>query len=73
VQTWGGIFNGDVLTAEAEGIFIVVGPAKMVAIAESNPHSTDPTMLSALRAEAAAVARSMEARATPEGSDPAGS
>jgi hypothetical protein len=70
VQTWGGIFHGDALTAEAEGIFIVVGPARMVAIAESNPLSADPTMLSALRAEAAAVAKSM-GRAAPEGKGPA--
>ena len=77
VQTWGGIYHGDVLTAEAEGIFIVVGPARMVAIAESNPHSADPAMLSALRAEAAAVAESMAGssrtatgRAPPDGRSP---
>lgn len=69
VQTWGGIFNGDLLTAEAEGVFIVVGPARMVAIAESNPHSTDPVMLSALRAEAAAVAKSMAGKAGKTASD----
>ena len=60
VHTWGGIFHGDVLTAEVEGIFIVVGPTKLVAIAEANPNSADPAMLAAMRAEAAAVASSME-------------
>ena len=52
VHTWGGIFHGDLLTAEAEGIFIVVGPSRLVAIAEANPNSADPTMLAAMRAEA---------------------
>ena len=64
IRTWGGIFHGDVLTAEAEGIFIVVGPARLVAIAEANPNSVDPTMLTAMRAEAAAVGASMEAKNT---------
>ncbi len=65
VNTWGGIFHGDVLTAEAEGIFIVVGPAGMVAIAEANPNSADPLMLKAMRTEAAAVAASMHRRPSP--------
>jgi hypothetical protein len=60
VRTWGGIFHGDVLTAEAEGIFIVVGPRRLMAIAEANPNSVDPLMLAAMRAEAAAVAANME-------------
>ena len=50
------------LTAEAEGVFIVVGPSRLVAIAEANPNSSDPTMLAAMREEAAAVAESMEGR-----------
>ena len=62
VHTWGGIFHGEVLTAEAEGVFIVVGPSRLVAIAEANPNSSDPTMLAAMREEAAAVAESMEGR-----------
>ncbi len=65
VKTWGGIFYGDVLTAEAEGIFIVVGPAGMVAIAEANPNSADPLMLEAMRTEAAAVAASMHGKPAP--------
>jgi hypothetical protein len=60
IRTWGGIFHGDVLTAEAEGIFIVVGPARLMAIAEANPNSADPAMLAAMRAEATAVAASMD-------------
>ena len=59
VRTWGGIFHGDVLTAEAEGIFIIVAPAGFVAIAESNPNSSDPAMLAAMRAEAASVGAAM--------------
>jgi hypothetical protein len=59
VRTWGGIYHGDVLTAEAEGIFIVVAPAGFVAIAESNPNSSDPGMLEAMRAEAASVGAAM--------------
>jgi hypothetical protein len=61
VRTWGGIFHRDVLTAEAEGVFIVVGPARLMAIAEANPNSSDPAMLAAMRAEATAVAASMDA------------
>ena len=49
---WGGIFHGDVLTAEAEGIFIEVRPSQMLAIAEANVDSADPGMLEAIRAEA---------------------
>jgi Thioesterase superfamily len=70
VHTWGGIFHGDLLTAEAEGVFIVVGPSRLVAIAESNPTSSDPTMLDAMRAEAAAVGASMEGRAGHRPQDP---
>jgi hypothetical protein len=64
IHTWGGIFHGDLLTAEAEGIFIEVGPARLVAIAEANPNSADPAMLAAMRAEATAVAASMERKPT---------
>ena len=57
VHTWGGIYPGDVLTAEADGIFIEVGPAQMLDIAESNIDSADPGMLEAIRAEALVRAR----------------
>ncbi len=70
VQTWGGIFNGDVMTAEAEGTFIVVGPKRMVAMVEANPDSADPVMLAAIRAEAAAVAANMQGSYAREGEQP---
>ena len=70
VHTWGGMFHGDVLTAEAEGTFIVVGPKRLVAIAEANPNSTDPAMLAAMRAEAAAVAANMQGSRARDGLDP---
>ncbi len=69
VRTWGGIFHGEELTAEAEGIFIIVGPKRMVAIAEANPNSTDPAMLAAMRAEAAAVAANMQGSRARDGLD----
>jgi hypothetical protein len=52
VYTWGGIYAGNVLTAEADGIFIEVVPTQMLDIAESNIDSADPVMLKAIRAEA---------------------
>ncbi len=52
VYTWGGIYAGEVLTAEADGIFIEVVPTQMLDIAESNIDSADPVMLEAIRAEA---------------------
>jgi hypothetical protein len=52
VYTWGGIYADDVLTAEADGIFIQVVPSQMLDIAESNIDSADPVMLEAIRAEA---------------------
>ena len=52
VYAWGGIYAGDVLTAEADGIFIEVVPTQMLDIAESNIDSADPVMLEAIRAEA---------------------
>lgn len=74
IRTWGGIYHGDLLTAEADGIFISVGPATFVAIAEANPNSSDPLMLEAMRAEAASVAASMDMKgptATAEPTPPA--
>lgn len=59
IRTWGGIFHGDLLTAEAEGIFIDVPPSRLLAIAEGNPNSADPAMLSAMRDEVKAVGISM--------------
>lgn len=71
VHTWGGIFHDDLLTAEAEGTFIVVGPRRLVAIAEANPGSVDPAMLAAMRAEAAAVAANMRGSYAGESEDAA--
>ena len=52
IHAWAGIYHGDVLTAEANGIFIEVRPKQMLAIAESNVDSADPRMIEAIRAEA---------------------
>jgi acyl-coenzyme A thioesterase PaaI-like protein len=55
IRTWAGIYHGEVLTAEADGIFIEVAPARFLAIAEGNADSVDPTVLAAMRAEAARI------------------
>ncbi len=55
VFAWAGIFHGDTLTAEADGLFIMVPPTQFLAIAEGNVDSADPVMLAAIRAEAARV------------------
>ena len=52
IQTWAAMYNGDVMTAEAEGMFIEVAPTRFLAIAEGNAEGTDPAMLEAMRAEA---------------------
>ena len=52
VHTWAAMYYGDVLTAEAEGIFIEVAPTRFLAIAEDNAEGTDPTTLEIMRAEA---------------------
>ena len=36
VRAWAAIYHGDVLTAEAEGMFIEVRPEQILAIAEGN-------------------------------------
>ncbi|HEY6625207.1 MAG TPA: PaaI family thioesterase [Acidimicrobiales bacterium] len=51
IRTWGAIFAGDVLTAEAEGIFIAVRPEMMLAIAEGNEEVADPDIVAAIKAE----------------------
>jgi hypothetical protein len=53
IRTWAAMYHGDLMTAEAEGIFIEVGPERFVSIAEGNVDSADPVMLEAMRAEAA--------------------
>jgi acyl-coenzyme A thioesterase PaaI-like protein len=52
IRTWAAMYHDDLMTAEAEGIFIEVGPERFVAIAEGNIDSADPLMLEAMRAEA---------------------
>jgi hypothetical protein len=53
IYTWAGMYHGDVMTAEAEGIFIEVAPSRFVAIAEGNAEGSDPATLEMMRAEAA--------------------
>ncbi len=55
IFSWAGIYHGDLLTAEADGLFVEVAPAQFLAIAEGNAASADPAMLEAIRAEAARV------------------
>jgi acyl-coenzyme A thioesterase PaaI-like protein len=52
IRTWAGMYHGDLMTAEAEGIFIEVGPERFVTIAEENVDVGDQAMLEAMRAEA---------------------
>jgi len=55
IFSWAGLYHGDLLTAEADGLFVEVAPAQFLAIAEGNVDSADPAMLEAIRAEAARV------------------
>ena len=41
IHAWAGIYHGDVLTAEANGIFIEVRPKQMLAIAETGERKLD--------------------------------
>jgi hypothetical protein len=49
IRTWGGMYHGDVMTAEAEGLFIEVIPSRMLAIAERNASGPDDGLLAAMR------------------------
>jgi acyl-coenzyme A thioesterase PaaI-like protein len=55
INTWAGIYHEGVLTAEADGLFIEVGPERFLAIAEGNAENADPVVLAAMRAEALRV------------------
>ncbi len=55
IRTWAGMYHGDEMTAEAEGIFIEVGPERFLAIAEGNAEHDDPVVVAAMRAEAGRV------------------
>jgi Thioesterase superfamily len=52
VHTAAAMYHGDLMTAEAEGIFIEVAPPRFLAIAEDNAEGTDPTTLEIMRSEA---------------------
>ncbi len=49
IRIWAGMYHGDVLTAEADGLFIEVPPRQMLAIAESNALGPDDGLLDAMR------------------------
>jgi acyl-coenzyme A thioesterase PaaI-like protein len=71
IRTWAGIYHGEVLTAEADGLFIEVPPAQFLAIAEGNVDSADPTMLEAMRVEAARANAASDVQASGRGPDAA--
>ena len=49
IRTWAGMYHGDVLTAEADGLFIQVIPSQMLAIAEENAEGPDDGLVRAMR------------------------
>ncbi len=49
IRTWAGMYHDDVLTAEADGLFIEVLPRQMLAIAEQNATGPDDGLLEAMR------------------------
>jgi acyl-coenzyme A thioesterase PaaI-like protein len=55
IRAWGGMYHGDVLTAEADGLFIEVRPRQMLAIAEGNADGPDDGLLAAMRRSVEAV------------------
>jgi len=71
IFTWAGIYHGDLLTAEADGLFIEVNPAQFLAIAEGNVESADPTVLEAMRAEAVRVGAASDVQLSDPSTDPA--
>lgn len=48
IHTWAGVYHGDVLTAEADGLFIEVRPDAFLAIAERHAHEVGPVAAAAL-------------------------
>jgi acyl-coenzyme A thioesterase PaaI-like protein len=52
ITAWGAMYDDDVLTAEAEGIFIQLGPERFLAVAEGNVDRSDPDALEFVRTEA---------------------
>jgi hypothetical protein len=61
IRTWGALFDGDVLTAEAEGIFIAVRPEMMLAIAEDNQDVADPDIVAAIKSETTEAIKARDA------------
>ncbi len=53
IRTWGGIYHGDRLTAEAEGLFIEVRPTQFPAIDAGDVDNAGPSVLGVVRAGAA--------------------
>ena len=47
------MYHGDVLTAEAEGIFIELAPERFIAVAMGNVDDSDPALREFVRTEAA--------------------
>lgn len=70
ITTWAGIYHDDLLTAEAEGLFIEVQPSQFLAIAEGNADNADPNMLEAIRAEAVRVGAASDVQLTGPAPDP---
>lgn len=67
ITTWAAMYNGDVLTAEAEGLFIEVVPTQFLAIAEANADSADPNVLAAIRTEAVRVGAAADVHSADDG------
>ena len=53
IQTWGAVYFGDVMTAEAEGIFVEMDPKRFLEIASR--HADSPEALARLTAEASRI------------------
>ena len=64
IKTWAGMYHGDLLTAEADGLFIEVNPSQFLAIAEGNVDNADPAVLEAMRAEAVRVGAASDVQIT---------
>jgi len=64
IKTWAGMYHGDLLTAEADGLFIEVNPSQFLAIAEGNVDNADPAVLDAMRAEAVRVGAASDVQLT---------
>ena len=68
IRTWAGVYHGDVLTAEADGLFIEVMPRQMLAIAERNATGPDDGLLAAMRRAVDAIEADAGAQDPADGS-----